>query len=73
MNNGYFGAEIWEDYYCADCGSAIVELHCRHADIKPYSEWDWWVYCSNPICENHIGEGLFQNIIEWAKENKEDK
>lgn len=68
-DNGFLGASVWSGYHCKTCGSAIIELHCRRTDIEPFCQWDWWVHCANPCCENHEGEGLFQNDIEWAEKH----
>lgn len=58
--------ELTEGVYCKSCGWPVIDM-CCNIDAEPYCNWDWWKYCSNPICKNHIGEGYFQNEIEWIE------
>lgn len=52
--------------YCKTCGWPVVDMCCNgDVNIEPYCKWDWWLYCSNPTCENHKGEGVFQNDVKW--------
>ena len=52
---------------CRDCSWPVVDACCNDglAVTEPYCDWDWWIYCSNPTCVNHVGEGVFQNNPEW--------
>jgi hypothetical protein len=49
-----------EKCWCKDCGWPIIDM-CCNLDKSPYDNWDWWMYCSNPTCKNHQGEGISQN------------
>lgn len=55
---------------CRACG-CTVSHYASNEDlerVRPEAEaegWDWWVACDNVDCENHYGEGLFQNDIAW--------
>lgn len=54
---------------CKSCGWEVI-CCCVNWDAEklPESKYsDWWCYCSNKTCENHKGEELFQNEIEWVK------
>lgn len=51
--------------HCRDCNWPIVFICCNIPE-KPYSEWDWWLYCSKPTCKNHVGEGVFQDTPTWC-------
>jgi len=65
----YQTAKIQEGVHCDDCGWPIV-FFCCNLTQTPYSNWDWWVYCANPTCQNHTGEGIFQNKPRWYKHDK---
>ncbi len=56
-----------EHLYCKDCGWPVVDSVCtdEFEDFKDATEWDWWYYCSNKGCENHDGEGVFQDTPDW--------
>lgn len=60
---------IKEKNRCKDCKWPIVFSLCNDGlmETKPYSEWDWWLYCSNKTCKNHAGEGFFQSTPEWVE------
>lgn len=62
-------ASILENCSCKACKWPVVSILCNDncATTEPYSDWDWWVYCSNPVCINHNGEGKFQQDIDWIK------
>lgn len=55
---------------CKDCLWPIVVCLCNDemGAKKPYSEWDWWHYCSNKGCKNHKGEGVFQKGCSFKKD-----
>jgi hypothetical protein len=53
------------EVFCKDCGWPIIDMCCNVSKL-PYSEWDWWMYCSNPTCKNHKGEGIAQNDCSFA-------
>lgn len=71
MNNDYhYSAAIVKDTYCKDCRFPIVFVCCNStmqdfAIKQSGSMWDWWYYCSNKGCKNHIGEGIWQNTPDW--------
>ena len=55
---------------CKACDGIVVCYLCNESiyPMRPEAnDWDWWVACSNPDCINNYGEGLFQDLIEWAK------
>ena len=64
----YDTVTIKKNAYCGDCGWPIIFVCCNgpFQDFKDASEWDWWLYCSNKVCENHDGEGVFQNRPNWV-------
>ena len=49
-----------KECWCKDCGWPIVDM-CCNVPGDPFDDWDWWMYCSNPTCKNHAGEGMAQN------------
>lgn len=53
---------------CACCNWPIVAC-CVNWDTSRHPEsegWDWFYYCANKACENHAGEGVFQNSPGWV-------
>ena len=54
---------IVEGKECKDCGYAIIYVCCNAAlaTTKPYSDYEWWHYCSNKTCHNHNGVGVSQD------------
>lgn len=71
----YPSAKIIDNKYCNCCGWPIVFVCCNGSfrDFNPTGEggesagdWDWWYYCSNKVCENHVGEGIWQNRPDWV-------
>lgn len=63
-------AAIEKDSYCKECHFPIVFVCCNdtmqyYAKKKTGYYWDWWLYCSNKGCKNHVGEGIFQNRPDW--------
>lgn len=67
----YQTVKILEGCFCNNCGWPVIFVCCNGemASNKPYSEWDWWNYCSNKTCINHTGKGVFQNKPEWITYN----
>ena len=65
---------ILKNNRCKNCNWPVVFALCNDGMgvHQPYAEWDWWYYCSNKCCENHAGEGVFQNYPSWV-ENKDPK
>jgi hypothetical protein len=63
------GADMWRNRRCVSCGWGIVLIVCTDGleEIEPYSGWDWWIYCSKPICENHVGEGVDAVAPGWVE------
>ncbi len=63
---------MWENSYCSDCHWPIVcfrldSLNDGVHDLPdPYNEFDYWVYCANPTCKRHGGEGYFQYCPKWV-------
>lgn len=55
-----------EECWCKDCGWPLIDICCNVID-EPYVDWDWWIYCSNPTCKNHKGEGLAQNSCSFME------
>jgi hypothetical protein len=52
---------------CKSCGWNVVSCLVNW-DTEKFLESkfsDWWCYCSNKACENHKGEELFQNELDW--------
>jgi hypothetical protein len=48
---------VYVDYnsYCKLCWYPPIQIHNNN-------EHFWaWIYCSNPKCKNHIGEGVFDS------------
>ena len=63
FGTGYDTAEMLEGVHCRCCGWPIIELCCNLSE--PYIAFDWWVYCCNPTCQHHHGEGVFQEQPSW--------
>lgn len=47
-----------EGHICKSCGWPVIYALCNDGmgRVPPYSENDWWAYCSNKTCEKHPGE-----------------
>lgn len=58
---------------CTECGWPAVDLLVNDALAlavdKPYRGQDYWIYCSNPLCVNHVGEGYFQWDPDWWRKD----
>jgi hypothetical protein len=52
-------------FKCRECGWPVVDA-CCNSSPAPWDGWDWWYYCSNKGCRNHVGEGVFQETPEWV-------
>jgi len=55
---------------CTKCASDVIGYTCNYDLINKRPEankWDWWYACSNELCSNHYGEGVFQNTLDWCK------
>ena len=57
------------EWLCAACGAPVL-TYTSNADLvneRPDAiDSDWWAACGNGECANHHGEGLFQDIPDWA-------
>jgi hypothetical protein len=60
---------ILKNCYCKDCGYPIISVACNHpfSEFKDSHNYDWWLYCSNKVCNNHGGEGYFQDYPLWVQ------
>jgi hypothetical protein len=64
-------ASIKKNTYCKACHFPVVFV-CCNGDMQDYAMrttgamWDWWLYCANKGCVNHVGEGLFQGKPNWT-------
>jgi hypothetical protein len=63
------GVCILQNVHCQSCNWPIIDI-CCNTGVKPWDDWDWWQYCSNPSCKNHPGEGVFQNTPDWIISNE---
>lgn len=55
-------------YFCHDCDWQVLHV-CVNGDFRTYkdaADWDWWLYCTNKVCKNHDGEGMFQSAPDWV-------
>lgn len=52
---------------CKECEWEVIEICVNPPlnDLAPYCNWDWWVYCTNPSCKYHLGDGVFQAYPDW--------
>jgi hypothetical protein len=58
---------------CKDCGNPVLQYLCNDSlfEVKEESKhWDYWACCSNILCPNHYGQGVFQDYPIWMTENK---
>jgi hypothetical protein len=61
---------------CAACGSPVSTYNANSdvIDQRPEaSEWDWWCACDNANCVHAYGEGLFQDALDWVKNDAQHK
>ena len=58
----YDNIMLLNDSHCKDCGWPILAAACNGsmAKLLPYSSFDFWIYCSNKACCNHVGVGETQ-------------
>jgi len=63
-------ASISTAHFCSACGWPVVTACCNDAMSKslPFSDYDWWAYCANKACVNHVGEGFYQEKPEFVEE-----
>lgn len=52
------------DAWYARCGWSVGFLDCEGLEV-PYSASTWWMYCINPTCPHHAGEGYDDEIPPW--------
>lgn len=60
---------------CKDCCAPVVIAEVRGnlrawASLDPQGrQWHHWMYCANPICSNHVGEGVLDNTLDpvWTE------
>lgn len=43
----------WFDGQCCDCGFNVI---ITQPDVVNFPISDYWWYCSNKLCKNHIGD-----------------
>ena len=55
---------IYKNKRCKKCKWQVVFALCND---EMACDWDYWNYCSNKGCENHVGEGIFQNTPDWIE------
>lgn len=62
------------EYQCKTCKWPVISTLCNDGMMTtpPYSEWDWWMYCSNKTCEHHQGEGYFQDTPDFIESKRDD-
>lgn len=56
-------ASIEKDGYCKDCGWPLIFACCNDEMRELHPMEDWWMYCSNQGCKNHVGEPYGQHNI----------
>ncbi len=69
MNNKH--VILYKDFHCHACGWPVV-FACNNEGFcmsPAHNMWDWWVYCSKKSCENHSGEGIFQDLPDWMEKD----
>lgn len=67
MDKFYNTVCFLEDRHCKDCGWPVVDACCNWGTCPDGQQWDWWQYCSNKMCKNHKGEGIFQDEPRWIE------
>jgi hypothetical protein len=52
---------------CLRCGWPVVDccVNGAMAMADPWQGEDYWMYCANPACVHHIGEGYLQADPDW--------
>jgi hypothetical protein len=66
MKNKIKDTSILEDYHCKDCGEYVIH-QCNNTQLANFEFDDWILYCANMECENHKGEGYFQEMLDWVE------
>lgn len=56
---------VYRGCSCKECGEIII-FQANNTQIARFEGWDWFVYCANKECENHVGEGIFQDTPAWV-------
>ena len=61
---------------CRNCGNPVLEYLCNQPLLESEcvggeesANWDYWLSCSNALCENHKGSGWLQNSLDWVSKN----
>jgi hypothetical protein len=60
--------EIVHGGVCADCGYPAIRTTTNNNHPMSYQGWDYWQYCTNKGCRNHMGEGYAQYNPDWFVE-----
>jgi hypothetical protein len=60
---------IMEGCKCKECGEIVID-QVNNTQLARFEEWDWFCYCANVECDNHIGEGYFQFRPDWVENTK---
>lgn len=59
-------ARMLDNAHCRNCDWPVVFV-CCNGQREPHSKWDWWMYCSNPACNHHSGDGVAQDDPSWVE------
>lgn len=53
-------ARVLENAECIECAWPVILVYRTEAlfEKRPYMYYDYWMYCSNPTCVHHQGEGV---------------
>jgi len=52
---------------CKGCAYPVIRTTTNNNHPMTYQGWDYWQYCTNKGCVNHVGEGYSQYDISWSK------
>ena len=70
MHNYKLHTAISKTTVCKDCGWSIIQLitnDIAYQTHQLYKGHDYWGYCSNKLCKNHIGEPWDDNPPSFSK------
>jgi hypothetical protein len=60
---------VLKEYHCKECGWPVIDVCCNWGICPDGEMWDYWQYCSNKMCKNHVGEGVHQFELEWIEKD----
>lgn len=56
---------VLENHQCRVCGEMVIQ-QLNNTHLVRFDGDPWILYCANKECDNHEGEGYFQDPLDWV-------